>query len=115
MPRLMCGTWPPFWFRVHFICDLLIAAAYFAIPFAILVSLRRGIGLRAAPAWLTVSFAVFILACGATHAVEACMFWTPYYVLSGYLKMLTAASSWVTLYALCFTVPGKNSNAGRQV
>lgn len=88
---------------LHIISDGLIALAYAAIPFALfrLVRARRGLPFNQ----LVVSFAVFIIACGATHAAEIWTLWYPSYWLSGALKALTAVASVATAIALVRLLP----------
>lgn len=52
--------------------------------------------------WL---FAVFIVACGMSHLVEAVIFWEPVYRLSGFVKACTAAVSVATVCALIPNMP----------
>ena len=52
--------------------------------------------------WL---FAGFILFCGTGHLIEATIFWHPWYRLSGVVKMITALSSWGTVFALIRVTP----------
>ena len=48
---------------------------------------------------------VFIIACSATHFMEVWTIWHATYWLSGYVKLLTAASSVATAVVLPFLVP----------
>ena len=52
--------------RLHLISDFLIAAAYFVIPMALLLFVRKR---RDLPFnWMFVCFGVFIVACGMTQS-----------------------------------------------
>jgi two-component system sensor histidine kinase/response regulator len=52
--------------------------------------------------WL---FAVFIVACGLSHLVEAVIFWEPVYRLSGFVKACTAVVSVATVCELVPNMP----------
>lgn len=102
-PRWHCGHWTPLHGWAHVAADALIFGAYAAIPAVIAYyTLRR----RDLPfprvAWL---FVVFIVSCGVTHAIDASLFWHPWYRLSALLKMATALASWLTVYALVGVMP----------
>ena len=102
-PRKDCGGWTPEWITVHTLSDLLIWLAYLSIPLILLVSVRRRTldGLRTP----VVLFALFILACGFTHLIEALMFEYPAYRLSGVMKAVTAGVSWLTVFMVVPVVP----------
>ncbi len=101
--RWNCGEWSPPLGYLHIVSDLLIWSAYMAIPIVIAsYTLRRRDVLFPAVAWL---FAGFIFACGTTHLIEAIIFYTPIYRLSGIFKLGTAAVSWATVIALIPLVP----------
>src|SRR5690606_10906364 len=55
--------------------------------------------------YLFVLFGAFILSCGATHLMEAIIFWWPAYRLAGVIKAATAVISWSTVIALVPIVP----------
>ncbi len=50
-------------------------------------------------------FAMFILACGTTHLIEAIIFNYPVYRLAGVVKFITAVVSWITVIALIPVIP----------
>ena len=50
-------------------------------------------------------FAVFILACGCVHLIEATIFWYPWYRFSGFMKAVTAIVSLCTVAALVPLLP----------
>ena len=81
MPHGMCFQWRPDILTLHVIADSLIALAYFSIPFTLLYFVRRRKDLQFN--WMFVCFAVFIVACGATHIMEIWTVWEPVYWLSG--------------------------------
>ncbi|MCE9561806.1 MAG: PAS domain S-box protein [Planctomycetes bacterium] len=97
VPRAQCGNWTPRLIWLHIISDLLIWIAYVSIPIILLAFARR----KELPfPRVFVLFALFILACGSVHFVEAVIFFEPIYRFSGVLKALTAAVSLMTVVAL---------------
>lgn len=50
-------------------------------------------------------FAAFIISCGATHLIDAVIFWTPVYRLSAAVLFITAVISWVTVIYLFKIIP----------
>ncbi len=101
--RWHCGLWTPAHGWLHIISDLCIWSAYFAIPIvlAFFVLRRRDLPFR----WVFVLFVAFILLCGATHLMEAIIFWWPAYRLAGVIKLITAVVSWITVFALIRVAP----------
>src|ERR1044071_10326618 len=67
--------------------DLLIAMAYFTIPFALLYIARRRRDLSFD--WLVVCFGVFVVACGLTYVIDVWNVWDGHYWLRGVLTRLT--------------------------
>jgi two-component system, chemotaxis family, sensor kinase Cph1 len=102
--RWHCGNWSSFHGWLYIISSLLIAAAYFSIPFLLFVLIRKtknklpfqGIF------WL---FILFILACGLTHVMDATMFWFPIYRVSAIVLLITAIISWAAVIALYRVLP----------
>src|SRR5262245_56637707 len=82
-PRWDCGAgWAeePAVGWIHIFSDLAVFAAYTAIPVMLIYFVfRKKTGVFLPIFWL---FAVFILACGTVHLVEATIFWQPWYRLS---------------------------------
>lgn len=102
-PRWTCGNWTEGHGWLHILSDLGVFSAYFAIPIvlAFFVARRKDLPFRR----LFVLFAAFILLCGATHLMEAIIFWWPIYRFAGVLKLITAIVSWATVIALVPLVP----------
>ncbi len=102
-PRWSCGDWTPGHGWLHIVSDLGVWSAYVAIPFVLgyFILRRKDIPFRSI-FWL---FVAFILACGATHLMEAIIFWWPAYRLAGVIKLFTAIVSWGTVAALMPVVP----------
>jgi PAS domain S-box-containing protein len=101
--RWHCGNWSEFEGWLYIISDLMIWAAYFAIPLIILrYVIRKNSTIYTRLYYL---FAAFILACGSTHFIDAMMFWIPIYRFNSLLKFVTAIISWVTVIALIKYLP----------
>lgn len=102
-PRWHCGEWTPLEGWLHIVADLLIWAAYTCIPVALFVFLRKR------PNWplrsLLGLFVAFIWLCGATHFIEAMIFWVPIYRIAGIAKALTAIVSITTVLVLVRKLP----------
>src|SRR2546427_2842018 len=91
MPHGMCYLWQPGVLWLNVVADSLITLAYFSIPFTLLYFVRKRADLQFN--WMFVCFAIFIVACGATHAMEILVVWHPAYWAAGALKAVTAAAS----------------------
>lgn len=103
MPHGMCYLWQPGVLGLHVTADALISAAYFSIPFTLVYFVRKRTDLRFS--WILVCFAVFIVACGASHLMEIWTIWRPDYWLSGAVKAVTALASVPTAILLAKLVP----------
>ncbi len=103
MPHGMCYLWRPSVLSLHLVSDALITLAYFSIPFTLVYFVRKRRDLKFQ--WMFVCFAVFIVACGATHAMEIWVIWHPAYWLSGSIKAITALASVPTAILLLKLVP----------
>ena len=103
MPHGYCYLWRPNLILLHAVSDSLIALAYLSIPITLLYFIRKR---RDLPFnWMFVLFGVFILACGATHAMEVWTLWHATYWLSGAVKAVTALASVPTAILLVKLVP----------
>ncbi len=103
LPHGYCLSWSPalLWSMVG--SDLLIAAAYFSIPLAMVSFTRR----RADTSfkgvlWL---FSAFIFACGVTHLMDVWTLWEPDYGAQVLTKAFTAAVSLATAVVLWRLIP----------
>ncbi len=104
LPHGHCFMWSPGVLWMHVVSDLLIAMAYFAIPFVLFYITRRR---RDLPFdWLVVCFGVFIIACGLTHLMDVWNIWHTQYWLEGFLKVLTAIASVPTAILLWRSLTG---------
>ncbi len=103
MPHGHCYLWQPGVLWLHILSDALIAAAYFSIPFTLIyfVNKRRDLEFH----WMFICFAMFIVACGATHLMEIWVVWHPVYWLNGSVKALTALASVPTAVLLVKLLP----------
>jgi len=89
-----CLLWNPALLWVHAGADLVIAAAYFAIPFSLIrfIRQRRDIPFNS----VFLCFGAFILLCGTTHLLAVYNIWVPNWWLSGGVKIATAGVSVAT-------------------
>jgi len=103
MPHGICIAWDPPIVGLHVVSDLLIIAAYFSIPFAILVFTRRRPDFRQRP--VAYLFTMFIFWCGMTHAASIMTLWVPAYGVEGIVKAICAFFSVWTAMALWPLLP----------
>jgi len=103
MPHGHCYLWEPALLWLHVLSDSLIALAYFSIPVTLLFFVRKRRDLQFH--WMFICFAVFILACGASHVMEVWTVWHPAYWLSGGIKAITALVSIPTAFLLVKLIP----------
>ncbi|HTV57777.1 MAG TPA: PAS domain S-box protein [Verrucomicrobiae bacterium] len=103
MPHGFCYLWDPGLIWLHVVSDTLITVSYFSIPVTLIWFVRKR---RDLPfSWMFALFGVFIVACGATHAMEVWNLWHGDYWLSGIIKAVTAAASVLTAVLLVRLVP----------
>ena len=103
LPHGVCYRWQSDVVWLHVVSDLLIALAYYFIPFALIYIVRRR-GDLAFP-WMFWLFGVFILACGTTHLMNVWVVWQPWYRLDGVIKAITALASVPTAILLMRLAP----------
>lgn len=103
MPHGMCFLWMPSLLWLHVGSDALIALAYVSIPVTLwrFVRLRRDLPFHG----VFLLFALFIVACGATHALAIWDVWQADYWVSGSVKAITAVASVGTAIALIRLMP----------
>ena len=112
-PRWHSGNWTQFHGWLYIISDLLIASAYFTIPIVIIKYVTRKSDVRFGKLYFL--FAAFILACGATHFLDAVAFWFPVYRLNALVRLIAGIISWITLYyslkylPLAFSFPSQKA------
>jgi signal transduction histidine kinase len=103
MPHGFCYLWSPGVLWLHLVSDSLIALAYSTIPVTLVYFVRKR---RDLPFnWMFLCFGMFILTCGATHAMEVWTLWHATYWLSGAVKLVTAAASVSTAILLVRLMP----------
>lgn len=103
LPYGICYKWNPYVIWLHVISNGLIALAYCSIPITLIYFVRRRRDLAFRRMFLC--FAVFILACGATHVMDIWNIWHPNYWLTGLAKAATAIVSVATAIALVPRIP----------
>ena len=102
-PHGFCLLWQPGLVWTYAASDLVVGAAYFSIPLALAVVLRRRRDLVFRPLfWLA---AAFILLCGVTHWLDLLTLWVPAYGAQALAKAATAAVSAVMAVALWRLLP----------
>jgi signal transduction histidine kinase len=102
-PHGFCLAWDPSLLTLQVVSDAIIAVAYYSIPFALayVVIKRRDLVFRSV-FWL---FAIFIMACGATHVMAIVTLWYPVYWTDGLVKAVTAVASIGTALILWPLIP----------
>lgn len=102
-PHGYCLFWDPALVWTHVLADALIAAAYFSIPVALLRFVRKRADIEFS--WIFWLFALFIMACGATHLMSIWTLWNPDYHLEAAIKVITAIASVGTAIVLWPLIP----------
>jgi len=88
----------------HVAADSFIGLSYLMISGTLGYMIQRG--RRDMPFhWMFLAFGSFIVACGGTHLMEVITVWHPVYVLSAFIKVITALVSVATAVLLPFAVP----------
>jgi PAS domain S-box-containing protein len=103
LPHGWCYRWDPAVVWLHVVSDLLIALAYYFIPFALIYVVRRRADL--AFSWMFWLFGLFIFACGTTHLMSVWVVWYPWYRFDGIVKLITALASVPTAILLMRIAP----------
>ncbi len=101
-PQAFGESWTPTLLWLHATSDLLIWLAFVSLPLILLYFSRR----RDLPfSRLFVLFALFILACGTVHLLQALALEYPIHRFTGVMKAVTALLSWITVIALIPIIP----------
>lgn len=103
MPHGHCYMWQPHILWTNVISDLLIAAAYFSIPLALVIFSRRRPDIGYRPVFML--FSMFILMCGITHVFGIVTIWHGIYGWHGITKAITAVVSMMTALYLYRILP----------
>jgi two-component sensor histidine kinase len=103
LPHGVCFLWQPELMWLHVASDLLIALAYYSIPFALIyfAMKRRDIVFRS----VFLLFGIFIMACGTTHIMSIWTLWNPDYGAEGLVKVVTSIASVGTAIILWRIMP----------
>jgi two-component system, sensor histidine kinase PdtaS len=103
MPHGHCYLWTPSLLWLYVVSDLVIGAAYYSIPLALIyfVHKRRDLQFN----WILVLFSLFIFVCGTTHLISIWTIWKPVYWLDASVKALTALLSISTAMLLWPLIP----------
>ncbi len=102
-PRWHCGKWSEFHGWLYILSDLLIWSAYFTLPLVIIKYITRRSDAKFVKLYFL--FAAFILACGATHLLDAVTFWYPVYRLNALARFITGIVSWLTVFYVIRYLP----------
>jgi signal transduction histidine kinase len=102
-PHGCCYLWEPWLVWLHVTSDFLIGAAYVAITVTLVYLVRRIKGIPFQSMYMY--FALFIVACGATHLMEVWNVWHGDYWTAGAVKAVTAIASVGTAIILPPLVP----------
>lgn len=100
LPHGHCWYWIPWITALHNISDLLIMAAYYAIPFCMWWGVKKRPDLFENSIYTIWMFMAFIVACGTTHLLDYIVVYHPIYVRQGIIKAITAVISLITLAML---------------
>lgn len=103
MPHGHCYFWNPLLLALHTLSDVTIALAYYSIPLALTIFLRKKKDFEFQGIFLL--FTAFIFLCGTTHWMAVLTTWKPYYWIEGLVKFLTALVSVLTAVALWPLIP----------
>ena len=102
-PHGFCLLWDPALLWTYALSDIGIGLAYFSIPLALTIFVRRRTDIVLRPVfWL---FAIFTLLCGLSHWLDVLTLWIPAYGLEGIVKAATAIISCVTAFMLWRLLP----------
>jgi diguanylate cyclase (GGDEF)-like protein/PAS domain S-box-containing protein len=112
LPHRFCYMAQPGLIWTNVSMDVLIAASYgviFACLFWAAGALHNLLELKTYR-WIFLAFGTFILACGATHAMEVVTVWWPVYRLSAAFKVICAAVSVPTAVLFAGAIPQLTNN-----
>lgn len=103
MPHGMCYLWEPTTLWSNVIGDAITALCYFLIPTGMIYFLRKRRDFDMGGVML--AFALFIISCGAVHAISVVNVWVPFYNTAGILKGVMAFASVWTLALMFIKMP----------
>ena len=103
MPHGHCYLWQSHILWTNVVSDILIAAAYFSIPMAIMIYAKKRPDI--AKNWVAILFCAFITLCGLTHLIGVYTVWHGAYGIHGIAKAITAIISMLTAVYLFRLIP----------
>lgn len=103
-PRWHCGNWDTFLGWMHIVSDIVIWAAYMAIPMMLFYFVQKKKG-NLPFNYIFLLFCSFIFWCGTVHLAESVIFWYPWYRVSALIKFITAIVSVLTAIVLFKVIP----------
>lgn len=103
MPHGHCYLWTPELLWSYVISDAAIGLAYYSIPLALVILVRKRRDLRFN--WIFLMFSAFIFACGTTHFIAIWTIWHPAYWLDASARIVTAFISVLTAVMLWKIMP----------
>ncbi|MDO8845028.1 ATP-binding protein [Methylicorpusculum sp.] len=103
MPHGYCLLWNPLLLWVFVTSDLIIAASYYSIPFALWFFAKRRPDIQ--NRWLIILFGLFVMACGTTHFFDVLNIWYPNYWTDALVRIITAILSLTTAIVLWIIMP----------
>jgi len=103
IPHGHCYLWTPELLWTLVIAEAVIALAYFSIPFALLLFVRRRKDLHFN--WIFYLFSLFIFSCGVTHLLGIWTIWFPDYWVDALAKIVTAVVSLIAAIMLWPLIP----------
>jgi signal transduction histidine kinase/CheY-like chemotaxis protein len=103
LPHGFCMRWDPSLIATFIAANIGIALAYFAIPCALWYVTRKRADLP--NPWMFRLFAMFIVACGATHLMKVWTLYQPVYWLETGVDLWTACISLLTAVLLWPLIP----------
>ncbi len=105
--RWFCGpAWAeePWIGWLHICSDIVIFAAYAAVPIVVMYFVRQRDDLKFPPIFFGF-LAMIFFSCGTVHLIEAVIFWWPIYKVSGIAKLITAVVSATGVVVLARVLP----------
>jgi PAS domain S-box-containing protein len=112
LPHGFCYLWSPGLMTLHVVSDSLIAISYLSIPVTLVYFIRKRRDIPFSSIFLCSG--AFIVACGATHAMEVWTIWVPSYWMAGAVKAFAAFASLSTAIVLIQVTPKALALPGTQ-
>jgi signal transduction histidine kinase len=102
-PRADCYAWNSTLVSLQWLSNVSIGLALIAIALTLRYLARAG---KALPSrWMALALGTFVVACGASHFVEALLIWRPWYWLDAAVHSIAAVAALGTLLLLPALVP----------